>query len=62
MAKLKVMRANVKTRYAAEGRDRCTVCDEPIQVGESYVTKGGRSYGKNWLLYCRTCAMEKGII
>ena len=62
MVKLKVMRANVKVRYTANGRDRCKVCDEPIQVGESYVSKSGRSYGKNLLLYCRTCAEEKSII
>jgi len=61
MAKLKVMRKGVKGRYASEGKDRCTVCDEPIQVGESYVTTSQRE-GKVNLLYCRACAMEKCII
>ncbi len=62
MAKLKVMRKNVKTRYASDGRDHCEACGDPIQVGESYATTGGRSDGKKRLLYCSVCAEEKCII
>ncbi len=62
MTKLMIMRKTVKARYAAEGRDLCIACDEPIQVGEPYTTTSKRSDGSRRLLYCRACAEEKCII
>lgn len=62
MAKLKIMRKTVKTKYAADGRDHCVVCGNSIQVGEEYTTRGQQSSIKRRRLYCRACAEEKNIL
>ncbi len=62
MAKLKVMRKTVKSRYAADGRDYCTGCNQTLETGDEYTAASRRSDGTKRLLYCRACAEEKNII
>ncbi|MBA7595654.1 hypothetical protein ES703_02619 [subsurface metagenome] len=62
MAKLLIMRKTVKTRYAANGRDRCTSCSGEIKISDKYTTTGGGSVQRKKLVYCRACAEEKNIL
>lgn len=57
-SKLKKMRKGVKSRYAKEGRDKCSNpdCQVEIKVGDEYITTGMRSTHNSRHIYCKKCA------